>query len=322
MMHKQVSMTQITEINEMFRLYFSSHSFCSDGIGPYLGWTRLRLVLKCRPIEGSLEPGLRPCLYLMSTQNGSSCWLTIESLSLCTATCWLVNRTCTGGFWTPSASLLQASDIHLHPIVEGEDGGSAGGVAPLFYIADGLIEVFPTREASDRRVGRTWALWCCWYRLLLLLLWRLLLPFQSSTSPTCAVIVSPLLPLPVSVDTGVRGVRFDCSWWPGPVSHWLVAGLLLGTSLALDSSASAPGTLVPPLTPKGAWEGFCAIVLHGRFLFLGFAYDGISVCNLRTQADRRGHMKVLVKESTSPFLQVTGLVPKFYSRVYGGLTDI
>lgn len=52
-------------------------------------------------------------------------------------------------------SLLQASDIHLHPIVEGEDGGSSGGVAPLFYVADGLIEVFPTREASNRRVGGT-----------------------------------------------------------------------------------------------------------------------------------------------------------------------
>lgn len=47
--------------------------------------------------------------------------------------------------------MLQASDIHLHPVVEGEDGGSAGGVAPLFYIADGLIEIFPTREASNRR---------------------------------------------------------------------------------------------------------------------------------------------------------------------------
>lgn len=48
-------------------------------------------------------------------------------------------------------SVLQASDIHLHPIIEGEDGGSAGAVGPLFYIADGLIEMFPTREVSNRR---------------------------------------------------------------------------------------------------------------------------------------------------------------------------
>lgn len=49
------------------------------------------------------------------------------------------------------ASQLQASDIHLHPIIESEDGGGAGAVGPLFHIADGLIEVFPTRQASSRQ---------------------------------------------------------------------------------------------------------------------------------------------------------------------------
>lgn len=47
-------------------------------------------------------------------------------------------------------SQLQASDVHLHPIIEGEDGGGAGAVGSLFHIADGLIEVFPTRQASNR----------------------------------------------------------------------------------------------------------------------------------------------------------------------------
>lgn len=47
-----------------------------------------------------------------------------------------------------SVSQLQASDVHLHPIIESEDGG--GAVAPWFHITDGLIEVFPTRQASSR----------------------------------------------------------------------------------------------------------------------------------------------------------------------------
>lgn len=50
-------------------------------------------------------------------------------------------------------SQLQAGDVHLHPIIEGEDGSGAGAVAPLFHIADGLIEVFPTRQSSSRQGG-------------------------------------------------------------------------------------------------------------------------------------------------------------------------
>lgn len=50
---------------------------------------------------------------------------------------------------------LQASHIHLHPIVESEDGGSAGAVCPLFYITDGLIEILSSWEASDR--GSVWS---------------------------------------------------------------------------------------------------------------------------------------------------------------------
>lgn len=50
-------------------------------------------------------------------------------------------------------SQLQASYVHLHPIIEGEDGGGAGAVGPLFHIADGLIEVFPTGQASGRQAG-------------------------------------------------------------------------------------------------------------------------------------------------------------------------
>ena len=52
-----------------------------------------------------------------------------------------------------TVSQLQAGDVHLHPIIEGEDGGGAGAVAPLFDITDALIEVFPTRQASSRRGG-------------------------------------------------------------------------------------------------------------------------------------------------------------------------
>lgn len=53
----------------------------------------------------------------------------------------------------PPASQLQAGDVHLHPVIECEDGGGAGAGGPLFHIADGLIEVFPTGQASSRRGG-------------------------------------------------------------------------------------------------------------------------------------------------------------------------
>lgn len=51
-------------------------------------------------------------------------------------------------------SQLQAGDVHLHPVIEGEDGGGAGAIGSLFHITDGLIEVF-TREAFGRQGGRS-----------------------------------------------------------------------------------------------------------------------------------------------------------------------
>ena len=223
----------------------------------------------------------------MSSQNGSSCFLSIEGL-VC-----MYSKTLAGeqegpfhdsvpvgpGPFLP-VSQLQASDIHLHPIIEGEDGGGAGAVGPLFHIADSLVEVFPTRNAS-RQGGGSWALrcsWCRWCRWSRWSRWscllrRLLLPFQSGRTPNWAVIGSPLLPFSVGVDCSVRGVRLG----PGPVSYRLVARLLLGTRRALNSSASAPWT-----SAKGAWEGLWSVVFHGRFLLLGFTHNGVGVCNLRT----------------------------------------
>ncbi len=224
----------------------------------------------------------------MSSQNGSSCCLSIEGLVSMYSN--LLAGEQEGPFhdsvlvgsgpFLPVCQ-LQASDVHLHPIIEGEDGGGAGaGVASLFHIADGLIEVFPTRQASNRQSCGSWALrcrWCC------RLLRRLLLPLQSGITPSCAVIGSCLLTFPVGVDSSVRGIRLGhCTWGPGPVSYRLIAGLLLGTRLALNSSASAPWTCVSSISTKGAWEGLCSVVFHRRFLLLGFTHDGVGVCNLRT----------------------------------------
>lgn len=50
-------------------------------------------------------------------------------------------------------SQLQAGNVHLHPVIKGEDGGGAGARGPLFHVADGLIEVFPTRQASSGQCG-------------------------------------------------------------------------------------------------------------------------------------------------------------------------
>lgn len=77
-----------------------------------------------------------------------------RALYLCTATCWPVNkRVPFMTLYQWALSQLQASYVHLHPIIEGEDGGGAGAVGPLFHIADGLIEVFPTGQASGRQAG-------------------------------------------------------------------------------------------------------------------------------------------------------------------------
>lgn len=186
--------------------------------------------------------------------------------------------------WIPLCQ-LQASDVHLHPIIEGEDGGSAGVVGPLFHITDGLIEVFPAGQTSSRRGGGSWALRCCWCCLRRLRYRYRLLSFQSGSTPTCAVIGSPLITFPVGVDTSVRRIWFRHRRRPGPVSYRLIAGLLLGTCLALDSSASTPWTSVSSLSTKGAWEGLWAVVFHRRFLLLGFTYNGVGVCNLRTHAE-------------------------------------
>lgn len=177
-------------------------------------------------------------------------------------------------------SQLQASDVHLHPVIESENGGGAGAVAPLFHITDGLIEVFPTRKASSRQNVGSCALRCRWCCLLLLLLLQqhLLLSPQCGVTPGCVVIGSPLLTFPVGVDGSIRRVRFGCyTCGPGPVSYRLIAGLLLRTCLALDSSASAPGTRIS--STKRTWEGLCTIVFQRGFLLLCFTHDGVGVCD-------------------------------------------
>lgn len=126
---------------------------------------------------------------------------------------------------------------------------------------------------------------------------RLLLPLQSGIAPSCGVIGSRLVTFPVAVDGSVRRVRLGhCTCGPGPVSYWLIAGLLLGPRLALDSPTSAPGTRVSSISTKGAGEGLCSIVFHRRFLLLAFTHDGVSVCNLRAHTGGE-HVMVSVDDT-------------------------
>lgn len=92
----------------------------------------------------------------MSSQNELSCCLSVEGLESIYSNPSEQEGPfcdCTSGSW--ALSQLQASDIHLHPIIEGKDGGGAGAVGPLFHITNGLIEVFPTRQTSNRQGGGT-----------------------------------------------------------------------------------------------------------------------------------------------------------------------
>lgn len=170
-----------------------------------------------------------------------------------------------GGGGGGSVRRLQAGDVHLHPVIEGEDGGGAGAAGPLLHVADALVEVFPAGGASGgRRRGR-------------LRLSGLLLPLQGGGTPRRAVAGSRRLPLPVGVDGGVRRVGLG---GPGPVNHRLVAGLLLGARLALLNAPAPP----PGAPAEGAREGLGTVVFHGGFLLLGLAHDGVGVCDLREES--------------------------------------
>lgn len=174
---------------------------------------------------------------------------------------------CTLEFFFSSLSRLQPGHIHLHAVIEGEDGGRAGTVGPCFHVTDALVEVFPAGQPSDGERGRARALG--WSALLLLLL----LPLQSGTASSRAVVVGRRLSFPVAVDGGVRGLGFGHGTC-GPGAHRFIAGLLLGPSLHLHPSAS------PSAPPKRAREGFSTIVFHRRLLSLVLTHNGVGFCNL------------------------------------------
>lgn len=66
--------------------------------------------------------------------------------------CGISSAPCVGRIGGHSAAAAsEPCYVHLHAIVEGEDGGGAGGGRALLQVADALVQVLPRQQKGFGR---------------------------------------------------------------------------------------------------------------------------------------------------------------------------